>query len=1499
VKLLLLRRQLRLFVLLMLTTSFACGEVKIDTDLPVEDVGIVNDTTTNDVVTVKDVVETDTAVDKPDVPTGPKCETDTDCLLKVTGQTPCRLSTCDKGTCTEPLPLDKGTLCSQPNLSPGACQLTACDDQGECVINSKEDDTVCGPTKCGKRCDAGVCRDDTPEDYEDGNPCTNVFCDQGVEVVTENLTDLSLTCDDGDECTGDEACIKGKCQGQAKSCNDGIACTLDVCDKATGCSNVPNDTKCTGDDPCVNLACSVTVGCAPAEDKPFNVGANCDDGSDCTPKTACDDKGSCVGDSTCGCEADKDCADQGDLCEPWVCDSGSKKCVPDAATKVICDNSGDGPCTETSCDPKTGQCGTANVNEGKTCDDNDVCTSTTKCDKGSCAGKLDMKCDDGNDCTVDSCDPIAGCQKVPGDGDCDDGNPCTNEDACTSGACKGVVIGCNDGIDCTYDACDAKTGKCTNTAKNDLCNDDEQCTDDICDKAKGCTQKAKVDAKCDDGDKCTNAVCGKTGKCDKVASYNKEIAGCGCQKDSECKSSSACTVGKCVKGECTFDPKPKNGQACETGNKCHVAKSGKCDAGSCTGGKAKDCNSAGDGKCMVGQCDAVSGKCVAKAKGDGTTCDADGSKCTPKDKCKAGKCLPDVAKNCSSLNKACVLGVCNKSSGACESKPKADKEPCDDGNFCTVLEACKAGKCSGGSLKTCSEENDACNKGKCDAKGGKCTKVPKSSGTACDDGKYCNISEVCDGKGSCAGGKPRTCAGDTAKCLVGACDEGKNACTKKTAPNGTTCSDGNKCTLTDKCSSGACKGSNPKNCASAGDQCNTGVCTTSTGACVKKAKSNGTACSDGNACTLSDKCSSGSCKAGTPKNCNDNNACTIGDKCDKGNCIPGAKKVCNDKNSCTTDSCTTSTGKCLYKPIIGCGGNCAKNSDCKSDGNVCTNDLCSSGKSCTYVNNTSSCTDGNACTQSDKCSSGSCKSGSNKVCPAKTCNTVSCNKSTGNCDYKVTYLAKCSDGNSCTTSDKCGKTGICAGTAIKCNDGKLCTSDKCISGKCVYLNNTVSCSDNNKCTLNDKCYAGKCKSGSSVICKQDLTKCTTHYCDSKTGGCTVKAAYDGSSCESGYYSSCYSKSCNCKLGETKVGGKYSDYLYEAELDGKGGIVAVGRSYGSGTDGYIVRFDKSRKVVWSKTVSNTSSTDILNSVAKTTKGTWVAAGYRYSSKTGYDGWLVEFDINGNIKKQIVIAAGSKHDYLFDVVVDKYGKVYAAGYSLSFGSYYRGWLVKVDLTTSKVEWQKNLAPSSTKHYYLKGLYYDSSYNRLTAVGYTNHTIYGGQDGLVAQWSTSGSFYWYQMFGAASTDSLEKITYSYGYLWAVGSSYVKGSSHQGWAIRIHRTSKLTKPYSDVRHGSTSSDAFYNVIPYSSGTVVVGRKYDGKYYRGWFMRLSSSGAKQYEHLHGTAAGSTYLYDVKYIGSSVFHSVGYTPGSGNDGFLVGTTYTGTKKCSSGGSSSK
>src|SRR3989454_318446 len=85
--------------------------------------------------------------------------------------------------------------------------------------------------------------------------------------------------------------------------------------------------------------------------------------------------------------------------------------------------------------------------------------------------------------------------------------------------------------------------------------------------------------------------------------------------------------------------------------------------------------------------------------------------------------------------------------------------------------------------------------------------------------------------------------------LSGPCNTSTGVCSNPNAANGTACSDGNACTQTDICQSATCTGCNPVLC-TASDQCHVaGTCNTSTGVCSNPNAANGTACSDGNSGT--------------------------------------------------------------------------------------------------------------------------------------------------------------------------------------------------------------------------------------------------------------------------------------------------------------------------------------------------------------------------------------------------------------------------------------------------------------------------------------------------------------------------------------------------------------------------------------------------------------------------------------------------------------------------
>ncbi len=196
---------------------------------------------------------------------------------------------------------------------------------------------------------------------------------------------------------------------------------------------------------------------------------------------------------------------------PETCDDGGGAPASCDGCSVVCqiEQCDDGrACTTDDCDPAIG-CGHLPLPNGTPCDDATVCNGTERCTDGFCRAGPPPDCDDGNGCTADACDALAGCTHAPAVGaPCDDGDACTVGDACTAAAvCGGAPRVCSDGEPCTADGCDPATG-CVFTPRTGACDDGRFCTvDDAC-VAGTCV--GGPPRACADADPCTVDTCNET-----------------------------------------------------------------------------------------------------------------------------------------------------------------------------------------------------------------------------------------------------------------------------------------------------------------------------------------------------------------------------------------------------------------------------------------------------------------------------------------------------------------------------------------------------------------------------------------------------------------------------------------------------------------------------------------------------------------------------------------------------------------------------------------------------------------------------------------------------------------------------------------------------------------------------------------------------------------------------------------------------------------------------
>jgi hypothetical protein len=266
------------------------------------------------------------------------CDDDNECtvdLCKVSGENwkcehqpidgagcddgdPCTVGgICVAGLCAQHLPKCKDSdenPCNDPSCDPftGECKPAQtngypCNDANACTIGDTCQDLSC-LSGAAKNCD-------------DGNPCTDDFCDPSSGCLHDPNV---APCDDGDASTMGDLCAAGMCQpGTPVDCNDDNPCTADLPDPDAGCkySNLPG--PCSDDN-----VCTVGDACAAGQCLP-GTALDCDDGKFCTidschaiqgcQHTNLPDFNSCPGGANYGC-INGEC-----ICQP---ECGGKTCGP-------------------------------------------------------------------------------------------------------------------------------------------------------------------------------------------------------------------------------------------------------------------------------------------------------------------------------------------------------------------------------------------------------------------------------------------------------------------------------------------------------------------------------------------------------------------------------------------------------------------------------------------------------------------------------------------------------------------------------------------------------------------------------------------------------------------------------------------------------------------------------------------------------------------------------------------------------------------------------------------------------------------------------------------------------------------------------------------------------------------------------------------------------------------------------------------------------------------
>ena len=380
------------------------------------------------------------------------------------------------------------------------------------------------------------------------------------------------------------------------------------------------------------------------------------------------------------------------------------------------------------------------------CDDGDPCYGIETCLEGSCLPGLPVDCAylELPDCWAAVCVPTSGeCEAIPlADGtECNDDSGCSVEDRCFAGVCVGVEVNCDDGDPCTIDSC----GEADGCISKPIVCPAAPCKSGQCDPIfSECTYSPM---ECDDDDPCTTDVCSlESGQC-----QFQPIAcpPCSIPEPSDCGANGE-EAQSC---KCMMDPScADDGDPC-TEKLCHPIIFGclvvgkDCDDGDpgttdwCdpqTGACVHDCADCCGEPCTGWAIDPESGLCVFQPQSCNDWNDCTVDSCNPED----GQCMHQE-KDCADSN-ACTVDTCEHGVGCVYQEVVCTPSP----NLCLSVYCAPSKGCVTEDLSMYCDDDNPCTEDGCDSLTGFCL----NKWTICDDGKPCtdDYCSVVAGKAKCS-----------------------------------------------------------------------------------------------------------------------------------------------------------------------------------------------------------------------------------------------------------------------------------------------------------------------------------------------------------------------------------------------------------------------------------------------------------------------------------------------------------------------------------------------------------------------------------------------------------------------------------------------------------------------------------------------------------------------------------------------------------------------------
>ena len=783
------------------------------------------------------------------------------------------------------------------------------------------------------------------------------------------------------------------------------------------------------------------------------------------------------------------CSVQADCQTGYVCASSKcvkiqgANCTKDGACQsgfctdgVCCESRCGGVCEQCNAIGRLGFCDAVAAND----DPADECAtdSANKCGQtGACSGQRTCSLQfAGTVCAPDRCDTSVTAHlasRCDGFGSCiDQGTEdcAPYECVASSGLCKKVCSGtvlCTTGFDCV-------SGVCLK-AKGSGCGADGECASGFCADGYCC------DHRCNES--CTHCNRpGSLGTCTALIEGTDPFAECAADDVSTCGRTGLCS------GQAGCE-RFGAGTACQAATCADTTHSH--NASTCDG--AGTCVDHGQAACLPYYCGGSNGLCKAAC-----TIAAD---CQGGYSCVSGQCLKSQGQSCGG-GVECASGFCTDGL-CCETACGGTCERCDlsgRAGFCDPIPANSDpdGECGLDPVATCGRTGQCSGARACQlqSKGTECI------GQSCASLTTTNLTDTCDGNGTCVDNGLKTC-------IAYVCDIGTGTCK-------TTCKAEGDCQFGYSCASGQCLKIQGQACQ--GDlDCASGFCTDGV-------------CCQGRCGGICEKCNLstrlGFCDAIAQGSDPDNECLQLGTaSCGTDGACSGARycELYAQGTVCAKASCKTTTlgykadtcdgvGACVDNGEVDClPYNCdAQTGGCRT---TCTLDT--------------------QCQAFYACSAGQCKKAAGVVC------TVGGECATGQCVDGVCCQSACN--GLCQRCDRAGREGFCDPVPAGLDPDAECSPDA--AGSC---HQTGFCSGQGTCQLeaaDTVCNASACVSlnvlrkadtcdGLGICQARGTIDCLPFTCNATTGACraTCGTTLD---CQAGY--SCANSSCRKIQGATCTG----------------------------------------------------------------------------------------------------------------------------------------------------------------------------------------------------------------------------------------------------------------------------------------------------------------------------------------------------------------------------